>query len=417
MPENVVPAHVVPGHVVIVGAGLGGVRTLEQLRSAGYTGAITLIGAEEHPPYDRPPLSKQVLSGAWEPGRVVLRDKPGLDELDVTHRLGAAAVGLNGTTVELADGTSVTGDAVVIATGVTPRRIPGQPIGVWTLRTLDDATALRDALGDSRSLLVIGGGFIGAEVAHAARVRGLDVTVVEALAVPCERALGREVGVLAGRLFTDAGVDLRCNTHLTRFIDAHTVALSDGSTVSADVVLVGIGATPDLGWLAGSGLVPADGQPGDGLACGPTGRVTGAPNVWALGDMAAWWDAERGRHHRAEHWTTTIDQAAVVARNLLGDELLSPSVPYVWSDQFNLKIQLVGRPDLADEVLPLVGEGLEGGPVKGTVVGYLADDRLVAVAGFGAPRFLPRLRGLVATSAHRTTVLSLTQELIGGVVR
>jgi NADPH-dependent 2,4-dienoyl-CoA reductase/sulfur reductase-like enzyme len=139
--------------------------------------------------------------------------------------------------------------------------------------------------------------------------------------------------------------------------------------------------------------------------------------VWALGDVAAWWDDERGRQHRAEHWTTTVDQAAVVAKDILGQELPVPTVPYVWSDQFGLKIQLVGRTDLSDNILPLVGEGLDGGPVRGTVVAYFAGDRLVAVAGFGAPRYLPRLRGLVATGAHRGTVLSLTQELIGGVVR
>ncbi|GAA3391439.1 NAD(P)/FAD-dependent oxidoreductase [Cryptosporangium minutisporangium] len=404
-------------HVVVVGAGLGGVRTVEQLRANGYEGRITLIGAEEHPPYDRPPLSKQILSGVWEHDRVILRDKPALDELNVSYRLGAAAVGLRVAPegehiVELEDGSTVSGDAVVIATGVTARTLPGQPDAVWTLRTLDDATALRDALGDSQSMLVVGGGFIGAEVAHAARTRGLDVTVLEAAPTTCERALGPQIGALTARLFTEAGVDLRCGTPLSRFIDAHTVELGDGSTLSADIVLVGIGATPDLGWLAGSGL-----DTSDGIACDRIGRVIGAPNVWALGDVAAWWDTERDARCRTEHWTTTVDQAAVVAKDILDQELPAPAVPYVWSDQFGLKIQLVGRPDLADNVLPLVGEGLDGGPVRGTVVAYLAGDRLVAVAGFGAPRYLPRLRGLVATGAHRGTVLSLTQELIGGVVR
>ncbi|TQS46979.1 NAD(P)/FAD-dependent oxidoreductase [Cryptosporangium phraense] len=399
-------------HVVIVGAGLGGVRTAEQLRSGGHRGPITLIGAEEHPPYDRPPLSKQILSGAWDAERVILRDKPALDELDITYRLGSAAVSLNGTTVGLDDGTSVAGDAVVIATGVTARAIPGQPGAVWSLRTLDDALALRDALDNSRSLLVVGGGFIGAEVAHAARARGLDVTVLEAMPGPCERALGREGGALAGRLFTESGADLRCGSRISRFVDAHTVELADGSTLSADIVLVGIGATPELSWLAGSGL-----DVGDGVACDRTGRAVGAAGVWALGDVAAWWDDVRGGRCRTEHWTTTVDQAAIVARDILGLELPAPSVPYVWSDQFGLKIQLVGRPDLADNVLQVIGDGLDGGPVRGTVIGYFAGDRLVAVAGFGAPRHLPRLRGLVATGAHRGTVLSLAQELIGGVVR
>lgn len=339
-------------HVVVVGAGLGGVRVVEQLRANGHRGPITLIGAEEHPPYDRPPLSKQVLSGVWDPDRVILRDKPALDELGVAYRFGAAAIGLHDTTVELEDGSVVAGDAVVLATGVRARTIPGQPDGVRTLRTLDDATALRDALGESRSLLVVGGGFVGAEVAHAARQRGVDVTVLEAMPTTAAHALGPELGALTGRLFTEAGVDLRCGTRLSRFADAHTVELADSTRLSADVVLVGIGATPDVGWL---------GLDTDGVPCDRTGRVEGAPNTWALGDVAAWWDDVRGARCRTEHWTATVDQAAVVARDLLGQERPPPSVPYVWSDQFGLKIQLVGRPDLADNVLPLTGEGLAGG--------------------------------------------------------
>jgi len=397
-----------PEHVVVVGAGLGGVRTIEQLRALGYDGRITLIGAEEHPPYDRPPLSKQILAGTWAPERVILKDKPALDALNVVHRLGAAATGLRGTTVELEDGSTVTGDAVVVATGVAARTIPGQPDAVWTLRTLDDATALRDALGGSRSLLVVGGGFIGAEVAHAARLRGLDVTVLEAAQTTCERALGPRIGPLTERLFTEAGVDLRCGSRITRFLDAHTVELADGSRLTADIVLVGIGATPDVSWL---------GLETDGVPCDRTGRVEGTPGVWAVGDVAAWWDDERGGRCRTEHWTTTVDQAAVVARDILDRELPPPAVPYVWSDQFGLKIQLVGRPDLADNILPLMGDGLDGGPVRGTVVAYFAGDRLVAVAAFGAPKYLPRLRGQVTAGAHRDTVLSLTQELIGGIVR
>nr|WP_257101744.1 NAD(P)/FAD-dependent oxidoreductase [Streptomyces sp. alain-838] len=201
-----------PEHVVVVGAGLGGLRTVEQLRSRGYPGRITLIGAEEHPPYDRPPLSKQILSRDWEPERAVLRDGAALGELDVDVRLGVRAVGLRGTAVELADGTEVAGTAVVLATGAAARRLPGQPDGVAVLRTLDDALALRDAFDSARSLLVVGAGFIGAEVACAARKRDIEVTVLEAMPVPCERVLGRRVGALAARLFTEAGVDLRCRS-------------------------------------------------------------------------------------------------------------------------------------------------------------------------------------------------------------
>ena len=395
-----------PEHVVVVGAGLGGVRTVEKLRSGGYPGRLTLIGAEERAPYDRPPLSKQILHGAWEPERVSLWDEPSLAALDIALRLGVPAVGLHGTKVELADGTSVAGDAVVLATGVGARRIPGQPADVLTLRSLDDAVVLREALAGAESLLIIGGGFIGAEVAHAARLRGLRVTVVEALEAPCARVLGTRVGALAGRLFTEAGVELRCGVSVQRFVDGHTVVLSDGDTVSADVVLLSIGSVPAVAWLDGLGFDTAG-----GLACDDQGRVLGADGswvarVWALGDMAAWADPIRGRHHRSEHWTSAVDQAGVVASGLLGLPGPPPAVPYVWSDQFGLKIQSVGRPDLADTVVPLHGDGLGGGPIAGTLVGYFAEDTLVGVVGFGAARHLLRYRPLVAAGADRATVLA-----------
>jgi NADPH-dependent 2,4-dienoyl-CoA reductase/sulfur reductase-like enzyme len=390
----------IPEHVVVVGAGLGGVRTVEQLRSRGFEGRITLIGAEQHAPYDRPPLSKQILNGTWEPVRATLRDAAALTELGVTARLGTRAVALNGTTVELHDGTSVTGDVVVLATGVVARRLPGQPAGVPTLRTLDDALALRTALESVQSLLVVGAGFIGAEVACAAARLGVSVTVLEALPVPCERGLGREVGALAGRLFTEAGIDLRCDTRITNFVDEHSVELSDGTSLTADLVLVGVGASPDVAWLDAAGL-----DTSDGVACDARGRVLGTSGAWALGDLAAWWDQPRGRFHRSEHWTTTGEQAAVVASDIVGGEAPAPTVPYVWSDQFDLKIQAFGRTDLADEVVALHGDGLAGGPVKGTVVGYFAGDVLVGVVGFGAPAKLVRYRGLIAAGADRASVL------------
>ncbi|HKT05582.1 MAG TPA: FAD-dependent oxidoreductase [Rugosimonospora sp.] len=385
-----------PG-VVVVGAGLGGVRTVERLRASGYTGRIALVGAEEHAPYDRPPLSKQVLRGEWAPERTVLRDKPGLDALGVSWHRGVAAVGLRGTTVDLDDGTAVRADMVVLATGATARRLPGQPDTAGTLRTRDDAVALRDALTASRSLLIVGAGFIGAEVAGAARGLGLDVTVVESLPAPCERALGRQGGERAARLFAEAGVQLRCGTGVARFADGHTVALTDGSSVTADVVLVGVGAAPNVGWLAGTGLAVSG-----GIACDGYGRVPGADRVWALGDATAWWDAARGRSFRSEHWTSTVDQVAVVVADMLGQPAPPPAVPYAWSDQFGLRIQLYGRPDLAEEVVPLHGSGA----VKGTVLGYLAGDRLVAVAGFGAARHVAPYRNLVAGGAGRAAVLS-----------
>ncbi len=399
-----------PEHVLVVGAGLGGLRTVEQLRSAGHQGRISLVGAEPHAPYDRPPLSKQVLTGEWEPGRTRLRDSDALDELGVRLHLGLAATALrhhgHGLELELADGSTLHGDVVVVATGVVARRLPGQPERATVLRTLDDALALRTTLEKVSSLLIVGGGFIGAEVASAAVGRGVAVTVLEALDAPSVRALGPEVGVLAGRLMREAGVDLRTGVRLERFTD-DGVELADGTALAADALLVGIGGEPRLGFLPGTGPDGTTLDLTNGVACGPTGRVLGLPGVWAVGD-AARWDG-----HRTEHWTSAGDQAAVVAHDVLGAEPPPPTVPYFWSDQFGLKIQLIGRPDRADAVQPLLGTGLAGGPVRGTVVGYLAGDDLVAVAGFGAARYVARYRSLVADGADLAAARELAASLGG----
>jgi NADPH-dependent 2,4-dienoyl-CoA reductase/sulfur reductase-like enzyme len=381
-----------PEHVLVIGAGLGGLRTVEQLRGAGYQGRISLVGAEVHDPYDRPPLSKQVLTGDWEPERTRLRSSDELDELGVRTHLGLRAVALRSGEVELSDGASLHGDAVVIATGLVARRLPGQPDGTHTLRTLDDALRLRTALETAESLLVVGGGFIGAEVASSARSRGIDVTVLEAAPAPSIRALGPVLGALNGRLLTEGGVDLRTDVQITGF-GGSGVQLADGSTVEADATVVGIGGAPDLGWLDGTGL-----DVGAGLRCSPAGRVLGIDGVWAVGDVASW------DGHRSEHWTSAGDQAAVVARDILGAEPPPATVPYFWSDQFGLKIQLIGQPEGADGLLPLHGAGLDGGPIRGTVAGYLSGDRLVAVAGFGAARLIARYRALVADGAGRAAV-------------
>ncbi|MEV0494700.1 NAD(P)/FAD-dependent oxidoreductase [Streptomyces atratus] len=391
-----------PQHVVVVGAGLAGIRTAEQLRAAGFRGGITLVGAERHLPYDRPPLSKQVLTGEWDPERIVLCGTSRLDELGISARFGAAAVSLHEGRVGLADGTEVSGDAIVIATGVAARRLPGQPDTAHTLRTLDDTLALREALATARSLLVVGAGFVGAEVAGAARAHGIEVTVVEAMPVPFTRALGPEIGAVCARLLTDAGVDLRTGARLERFTEGSGVELTDGTCLDADVLLVGVGGVPELGWLETSGVDTSAGVP-----CDARGRVEGLPGVWAVGDVAAWRDPARGGLHRSEHWTNAADQAAAVARDIVGAEAPTPSTPYFWSDQFGLKIQLVGRPELADTVMPLNGDGLDGGPVKGTVAAYFGGTRLVGVVGFGAARLIARYRGLVGREADRAEVLAL----------
>jgi NADPH-dependent 2,4-dienoyl-CoA reductase/sulfur reductase-like enzyme len=396
-----------PEHVLVVGAGLAGLRTVERLRAAGYQGRLSLVGEEEHAPYDRPPLSKQVLTGEWAPERTTLRSLEGLDELGVRVHLGMRAVALRPGELELEDGASLHADAIVIATGLAARTLPGQPAHVHTLRTLDDALALRAALEQARSLLVVGGGFIGAEVASSAHSRGLAVTVLEALPVPSARALGEELGRLTGRMMIEAGVDLRCDAQITGFVGEGLrvgVALADGTQIDADVAVVGIGGVPRLEWIEG---VSAP----NGLACGPTGRVDGLTGVWAVGDVAAWADPTHGDRHRHEHWTSAGDQAASVARDILGEPPPPAPVPYFWSDQFGLKIQLIGRPEHADALLPLHGDGLAGGAVKGTVVGMLAGERLVAVAGFGAARLVVRYRALLQAQADRADALEQAAKL------
>jgi NADPH-dependent 2,4-dienoyl-CoA reductase/sulfur reductase-like enzyme len=404
-----------PEHVLVIGAGLGGVRTTEQLRAAGYQGRLSLVGAEPHVPYDRPPLSKQILAGLWEPDRAVLRTLDQLDDLGVRPHLGLAAVAMRAGEVELSDGSTLHGDAVVIATGLVARTLPGQPAHVHTLRTLEDALALRAALDRAARLLIVGAGFIGAEVATAARNRGIAVTVLEAMAVPVAAALGRTVGALAGRLFVEAGVDLRTGVRIAGFVEAGdrvAVELADGTRVEADTAVVGIGGAPRLHWLRG--------HPGPtfdltaGVRCDAAGRVHGWPGVWAVGDVAIWDDPRLGDPHRDEHWTSAGDQAAVVARDILGAAPPPPTVPYFWSDQFGLKIQLLGRVGPADTVLPLHGAGLDGGPVRGTVAGYLCGGRTTAVVGLGAARLVARYRPLVAAGASRAELLALADGLAAG---
>lgn len=396
-----------PQHVLVVGAGLGGLRTVERLRSTGYQGRISLVGDEPHLPYDRPPLSKQVLTGDWPSERSQLRTAVQLADLGVRLHLGVAATALHPGEIELSDGASLHADAIVVATGLAARRLPGQPAAAHTLRTLDDALALRAALGRAGSVLVVGGGFIGAEVASAALRAGAAVTVLETLPVVCARALGPELGALAGRLMTDAGVDLRTGAVIAAFAEDDgriAVTLGGGERLDADLAVVGIGGVPRLEWISGV-------DTSAGLLCGPTGRVRGLEQVWAVGDAATWTDARTGRAYRHEHWTSAGDQAAVVARDILGAPPPPPSVPYFWSDQFGLKIQLLGRTEGTEELLPLHGEGLRGGAVRGTVAGLLDGDRLVGVAGFGAARLVSRYRSLVAEGADAAAARELAASL------
>lgn len=400
-----------PGHVAIVGAGVGGIRTAQHLRADGFTGRISVIGAELHPPYDRPPLSKQLLNGSWERDKLALMDTESLAALDLDLHLGRRAVRLHpGSEVQLSDGDSVRADAVVLAVGVQARRLPGQPTEVLTLRTLDDALALRSALLTASSVLVVGAGFVGAEVASTAMNMGVRTTVLEALPVPLSRVLGPAVGELCARLMRDAGVDLRTGALLAGFgsIDGRpTVEIAGGESLTADVAVVGIGGRPEVDWLADTGIDLSDGVP-----CDAVGRVTGLLATWALGDAASWADAA-GSRARHEHWTSATEQAGIVARDVLGLPLSLRGSPYFWSDQFGLKIQLVGHTSAAAEVVSLHGAGLGGGAVRGTVIGFVEGGRLTAVVGFGAARFISRYRALLSGHPDMARVQELRASLGG----
>ncbi|MFI8089478.1 NAD(P)/FAD-dependent oxidoreductase [Streptomyces sp. NPDC086080] len=376
--------------IVVVGASLAGLRVAEALRAGGYRGRLRLVGDEQHLPYDRPPLSKQVLTGEWEAERSALTTPAQLAEAGIETVLGARALDVDTEAVTLADGRRLGYDRLVVATGAAARTWPGAAPGgrVHRLRTLGDSVRLRAALADGGPLVVVGGGFIGLEVAAAARGAGLDVTVVELASTLLEPVLGPAIGACFTRLHRAAGVRVLTGvpiTSLRETADAVNVELADGTGLTAAHVVVGIGAKPNTDWLTGLGLDDAAGVP-----CDARGRA--GDRVWALGDVARWEQPAYGDSVRHEHWTSAVDQAAVVAAAVLGREpARPPAPPYFWSVQYDVNFQLAGRPDLASSVEVL--EAGEGGADRGTVFALTdAAGRRVAVAAFHHPRRFLRLR-------------------------
>lgn len=385
----------VPQRITVVGASLAGLSAIRALRTQGFDGRLTVVGAERYAPYDRPPLSKGFLTGATDEDGIALLGEQD-DDLGVEWLLGTPAVRLDPARhdVELADGSVVAGDAVVLATGARARTLPGTAhlAGVHVLRTLDDAVALRADLRAARSLVVVGAGFVGGEVASSARGLGLDVTVVEALPTPLAGPLGASMGAVVGRLHTDHGVHLRTGVGVTavRGRDrVEAVELADGTRVDADVVVVGTGAVPDVGWLAGSGLDVAGGVRTDATG------ATAAPGVVAVGDCALSWDVHAGRAVLAEHWTHALQQPAAAAATLLGAPTPYTAVPYFWSEQYGLNLQVAGRPAPSDAVTVVHGSLDE----RSFVATYERDGALVAVLGLAAPGPFGRWRRLLRTAA------------------
>jgi len=337
--------------IVVVGGSLAGLRAVEALRRQGFDGTIRWIGAESQEPYDRPPLSKQILRGEWLPERIALA-KQGVGALGAELHFGHRALALDAVQrrVTLDDGATLAFDGLVVATGATPRRLPGQPdlAGVFLLRTLDDALAIRAELERGPRVVVVGGGFIGAEAAASCRERGLDVTMIEALGHPLEQALGPEIGALFAAIHRDRGVDVRTGVAVAAIEGdrrVERVRLADGSVVPADVVIVGIGVRPETAWLEGSGLELRDGVVCDEFC------ATALPNVVAAGDVARFPSRRFGEEMRIEHWTHAVEQAEAAATTLLhGRTKPYDPVPYVWSDQFDAKLAVAGRPRAGDEM-------------------------------------------------------------------
>jgi NADPH-dependent 2,4-dienoyl-CoA reductase/sulfur reductase-like enzyme len=334
-------------HVVIVGAGVAGTSAAEALRGEGYDGALTIIGDERHSPYHRPPLSKKLLTGQIH--RVGVDLAPRLD-VDARVLRGASArrLDMSSRTVALRDGDedmSVEFDGLVVASGAVPRSWPGGPVpeGVSLLRTVDDCLAIRERLKSRPRVVVIGGGFIGAEVAASCRSMGLEVTVIEKSSGPMLSALGKEMAQCWAELHRGHGVDLRVDVGVEAFIgngQVEGVRLSDGSQVPADLVVIGLGVTPAVDWLGDSGL-RVDG----GVVCDATGAVEGGDGVVAAGDVARWWHPLYEQHLRIEHWDHASRQGMAAARTLLaGPENAEPydEVPYFWSDQYDVKLQTLG---------------------------------------------------------------------------
>jgi 3-phenylpropionate/trans-cinnamate dioxygenase ferredoxin reductase subunit len=386
-------------NVVVVGASLAGFRAVEELRHQGYDGTITVIGAEAHLPYDRPPLSKHILAGAWEIDRLPLTAiGKEIDDLDVEWRLGVAAsnLDLGSRHVGLADGTRVAYDGLVIATGAGVRTLPGQPelAGLHMLRTLDDCLALRaDLAAGPARVVVVGAGFIGAEVASTARQRGLEVTLLEALPTPLQRALGDDMGMVCADIQREHGVDLRLSTGVSGFVDdGHgrlvRIELSDGSTIDTSVAVVGVGVAPNTGWLEGSGLTIDN-----GVVCDET--CLAAPDVVAAGDIARWPNNRFGEVMRVEHWENAQEQGAHAARRLLGHLDPYEPVPWFWSDQYDRKIQLAGR-SRADDVVQVVDGSIEE---RRFVALYGRAGRVVGVLGMNRPRPVMEFRQLIADGA------------------
>ncbi|WP_026532574.1 NAD(P)/FAD-dependent oxidoreductase [Arthrobacter sp. H41] len=381
--------------LAVVGASLAGLSAARAARAQGFDGDLVLIGDEPERPYDRPPLSKDFLLGHQSAQDLLLEDAD--ENLDAQWLLGVGAKSLDAAskTITLDDGRTVTADSVVIATGASARRCPEfAGIGnAFTLRTLADARNLAPHLAKGKRLVVIGAGFIGSEVASAATTLGMHVTVVGSDPVPFHRQFGVSLGSVVAGLHQRNGVELISGTRVKEVHSsagwATGVTLDNGRYLPADVVLVGVGAQPNTGWLAGSGIDTGGGVLGDGVLCDEAGR-TSAPGIVAVGDCAAWFDPATGRHRRLEHWTGALERPAPAVAALLGSggTVAAAKPPYFWSDQYGTTIQFAGNAETSDRVEVAAGDLLS---LNFLAVYYRGEDP-VAVLGLDQARLFTKWR-------------------------
>lgn len=393
--------------LLVVGGGLAGVKTIEAARDAGHTGPIILATDENDLPYDRPPLSKETLSTVT-PTNTTLWTQDRYAEQSVDLRLGlkAATLDRDHKNVHFENATSIGYDKLVIATGARARLFPGADLpGIHTIRTLTDAQNIARELAKKPHVVIIGAGFIGAEVASTARQRGCEVTIIEAASVPLLRALGEEMGRHCISFHEKNGVSLLTDQKIQGFTGSTHVTgvITSSGTIQAGLVVVGIGSSPNTDWLQGSGL-----NIDNGVFCDENGHADNSGDVFCVGDVSAWLDPLLGTHQRHEHWTAATEQAKIVGQALAGLHPTSPlRVPYFWSDQHGTKIQMIGTAHPNDEIAVLYGSVGEGT----FLVAYHQNSKVSALLAFGMPRLIARHRKNFVPGQDLATIRTETERI------